>query len=130
MEDVRRYVSITYLVLGAVVAWVLMRTVESTLGLFGPGADRYLFAGIQLSSFVGIGAGVALVVWAWRNERLYTWVNEVITELTRVTWPDAEDTRRSTTIVIGFALVLGGLLAVMDLLGKTVIDMIFRVFGS
>ncbi len=130
MEDVRRYVSITYLVSGAILAWVLMKTLGLILGSFGPGADRILFGGINVSTVVGLSLGVGVALYCWRNDKIYTTANEVVVELSKVTWPDREDTKRSTWVVIAFAVFLSLALSLFDLMGRAVIDLVFRIFGN
>lgn len=129
MEDIRRYVSITYLISTAVAGWILMKTAEWILSSFGASANPILFADIRTSAIVGIGLALALAIYCWRSEDVYGFVEEVAVELSKVTWPDADQTRSSTYIVILFAALMGGSLALFDLLGRNVIDMIFRTFS-
>jgi preprotein translocase SecE subunit len=128
MEDIRRYVSIAYLISTAITGWVLMMTADWILSGFGPSANPILFADIQLSALLGIVLALGLAIYCWRNEDIYGFTEEVAVELSKVTWPDADDTRSSTYIVIIFAAILGGTLALFDLLGRNVIDLIFRTF--
>lgn len=129
MQDVRRYVSIVYLAFGALAAWLLPKVFLEILALFGPGADPRLVADIPASSLLGYAAALALLVVLWKNEKVHTWLTEVCDELSKVTWPTNEETRRSTTIVVIFSIVLGCILAVMDLAGRAAIDLVFSVFS-
>lgn len=129
MRDIQRYVGMVYFAGFAVGAWVFPRILLEIFDMIGPGVDRPVFAAIRLSSLVGVVLSGLLMAWLWRNELVHEWTSEVVEQLSKVTWPDADETRRSTTIVIGFAAVLGGLLAIMDLVGKRVLDLIFQVFS-
>lgn len=113
----------------AVGAWLIPRILLETFDAVGPGVDRPIAAGIRLSTVLGVLIAGAIIAWLWRNETIHEWTTEVVEQLSKVTWPGADETRRSTTIVIGFSIVLGCLLAVMDLAGKRVIDLIFQVFS-
>lgn len=128
MEDIRRYVSIAYIISTALVAWVLMMTFEWILSGFGPSANPILFADIRLSPLLAIIAAVGLALYCWRNEDVYGFAEEVAVELSKVTWPDADQTRSATYVVIVFAAILGCLLALFDVFGRNVIDLIFRTF--
>lgn len=128
-QDIRRYVSIIYLVSAACLAWLLNKVLIEVFALMGPGANRPLFAGIETSAIIALVVAFGTVVALWRHEKTYVYITEVVDELTKVTWPDQEDTRQATGTVIGFAFVLGISLALMDLAGRGVIDLIFRVFG-
>lgn len=129
MRDIQRYVGMAYFAGFAVGAWLFPRILLEIFDMIGPGVDRPLFAGIRLSTVVGVLIAGGLIAWLWRNETINVWVSEVVEQLAKVTWPEADETRRSTLIVIGFSVVLGGLLALMDLAGKRVIDIIFQVFS-
>jgi len=129
MRDIQRYVGMVYFAGFAVGAWLFPRILLEIFDAIGPGVDRPVAAGIRLSTVVGLLIAGALIAWLWKNEAIHEWTTEVVEQLAKVTWPDADETRRSTTIVIGFSIVLGCLLALMDLAGKRVIDLIFQVFS-
>lgn len=129
MQDIRRYVSIVYLAFGALAAWLFPKVFLEILALFGPSADRRLVADIPLSSILGYAAALALLIFLWKNEKVHTWLTEVCDELSKVTWPTNEETRRSTMIVVLFSIALGCVLAVMDLGGRAAIDLVFSLFS-
>lgn len=128
MRDLQRYVGMAYFGAFALMAWLFPRILVEVLDLFGAGANRLLFGSMLLSTVLGVGlAGVAIAL-LWRNERAKRWTFEVVEQLTKVTWPDGDETRKSTVIVIAFSIILGGTLAIMDLIGQRVIDLVFKVF--
>lgn len=51
-----------------------------------------------------------------RVARLRTSINDILSELRKVTWPTREETRNLTIVVIGISVVLGVFLGGMDLL--------------
>lgn len=126
MEDVSRYVSMAYLVGGLVVAWVFAKTSDLIFTAFAPRAN-VAFAGIGLSVIVGVGLAVLLTVVLWRNRKVYQWMTEVAVELSRVTWPELDETRQSTIIVIVFSVVLALALALFDFVWKFATDAILSV---
>ena len=94
MENVSRYVSIAYIVLGVILAWVLARSFELLLGLAGPSADPALVADLKLSALLGLLASVGLIVGVNRSERASTYVNEVAMEMTKVAWPTMDEIKK------------------------------------
>ncbi len=126
MEDVSRYVSMAYLVGGLVVAWVFAKTSDLIFTSLTPRAN-IAFAGISLSVIVGVVLAVLLTVALWRNRRAYQWTTEVAVELSRVTWPDLDETRQSTIIVIAFSVVLALCLSLFDFVWKFATDAILSV---
>ena len=59
-----------------------------------------------------------------------TFIEESFAELQKVTWPDYEQLKNATIVVVVFVILLSLLIWVMDLTVRTVIDMILGVFGA
>ena len=51
-------------------------------------------------------------------------------ELQRVTWPDYEQLKNATFVIIVFSILVALIIFVMDLVSRNVIDLILRVFGA
>ena len=49
-----------------------------------------------------------------RAGRFRTYVDGVLAELRKVTWPTREETRNLTIVVIGITAVIGGVLGLLD----------------
>ena len=129
MQNIERYVSMVYFAAFALAAWLFPRILLEVFDLIGPGTDRRIFANIPLSTLLGVALAGGLVAYLWNKPAVHEWVGEVVAQLAKVTWPNSEETRRSTMIVVLFSFVLGGLLAIMDLFGKKTLDIIFQVFS-
>ena len=124
MERLTRYLNFGYLTLGVLMAWLCHKTFAMVLDWMGPRADRILFADIQLSLAAGVlvGAGIAFAL--YKNAKVYAWSNEVAVELSKVTWPDQQDTQQSTYVVIVFSLVTAMILASFDFVWKFATDLL------
>jgi preprotein translocase subunit SecE len=59
-----------------------------------------------------------------------TFVEESWTELRKVTWPDYEQLKNATLIVIVFVVVLSTMIWLMDFVVRTVLDVILGIFGA
>ncbi len=60
-----------------------------------------------------------------------TFIDECIAEMAKVTWPDRDQLRNATWVVILFTIVLSLVIWVMDLVSKWVlVDFIMGVFGT
>ncbi len=58
-------------------------------------------------------------------------VRECITEMERVTWPDRDQLRSATLVVIVFTILLTVVIWAMDLFSSLIlVDFIMGVFGS
>jgi len=59
-----------------------------------------------------------------------TFIEESWAELQRVTWPDYEQLKNATFVIIAFSALVGVIIWIMDFASRTVIDLILRVFGA
>ena len=53
-------------------------------------------------------------VWAVRKQRIRGSVQETISEMKKITWPDSETTRNLTIVVIGISIAMGIILGGVD----------------
>ncbi len=113
MKTNQRYILFSFLILAVAVGF-------SARGLAGPimaaleVSDPRLFGVIDGSSLVGVGLGIATFVVFLRSASSVHFTDEVISELRKVTWPDREDTIRSTIIVVSTSLFFALMLASFD----------------
>jgi preprotein translocase SecE subunit len=126
MENVSRYVSIAYIVLGVILAWVLARSFELLLGLAGPTADPALVADLKLSALLGLVASVGLIVGLNKSERASTYVNEVAMEMTKVAWPSSDEIKKSSWTVISVSVIVSVCIFLTDLFWRLITGAIFR----
>jgi preprotein translocase SecE subunit len=54
--------------------------------------------------------------------RIITFLGHVVDELRRVQWPDRRQTGQGTAVTLGFVVVAGGFLGLMDAIWKPVVD--------
>jgi preprotein translocase SecE subunit len=57
-------------------------------------------------------------------------VEESWAELQRVTWPDKAQLRSATLVVIIFCILVAGIIWIMDIASRFLIDTIMRIFGA
>jgi preprotein translocase SecE subunit len=56
--------------------------------------------------------------------RIITFLGHVVDELRRVQWPDRRQTGQGTAVTLGFVVVAGGFLGLMDAIWKPLVDAI------
>jgi preprotein translocase subunit SecE len=59
-----------------------------------------------------------------------TFVEECLAELQKVTWPDYEQARNATWVIIVFVLLISGVIWIMDWGSRNLIDLIMGIFGA
>ena len=129
--EVKRLVGLAYIV-GGVIAfivfdkfllwiWPFLEEGINWLIRRGTGAARnyvrnwaILGSAVRLTSIVSLAAAGGLTWRLYKPKEYRSFLSEVIVELKKVTWPDWNETRRSTLIVMVFTVVLAGFLWVSD----------------
>jgi preprotein translocase SecE subunit len=56
--------------------------------------------------------------------RLFTFLGHVVDELRRVQWPDRKQTGQGTAVTLGFVVIAGGFLGLMDAIWKPIVEAI------
>jgi preprotein translocase subunit SecE len=59
-----------------------------------------------------------------------TFVEESWGELQKVTWPDYDQLKNATLVVIVFCVLISATIWLMDLTVRTVLDLIMGIFGA
>ena len=59
-----------------------------------------------------------------KRGRILTFLGHVVDELRRVQWPDRRQTGQGTAVTLGFVVVAGGFLGLMDAIWKPLVDAI------
>ncbi len=62
--------------------------------------------------------------------RMREFTQQVQAELKRVTWPDWEQLRNATGVIIVFVLIVAGIIGLMDLVFRQIVDVIIGIFGA
>ncbi len=57
-------------------------------------------------------------------------IEECWEELSKVTWPDADQLRSATLVVIAFMILISAIIWLMDITSRTVIGFIMGLFGA
>jgi preprotein translocase SecE subunit len=127
MEEVNRYLSIAYLVFGMVLAWVLSKSLGVLFLTVKPSANVIVFAGVHVSTVLGVAIAAGVTWYIWQHERWSTYLREVADELAKVTYPSRDETYRSTYVVVIFSVIVAIALALFDLVWKFATDALLSV---
>ena len=57
-------------------------------------------------------------------------IEECWEELSKVTWPDREQLRSATLVVILFVFLISAIIWIMDVASRTIIGFIMGIFGA
>ena len=66
-----------------------------------------------------------------RLANIRTFIDECIAEMSKVTWPDRDQLRNATIVVIVFTILLTLVIWIMDIVSSfLLVDVIMGIFGS
>ncbi len=109
----QRYIVATFLGL-ATLAGFTLRGLGLPLLASLEVADPQLFGVVNASSLVSLVVGAIIFFVLLRQTQAYAFADEAISELRKTTWPEKEETVRSTAVVIGATLFIAATLASYD----------------
>lgn len=113
MESQRqKYVNLSFVAAAALLSFVVFELASTVAGAYD------LEARVQdidlIIRGVSVLLGLILFVGLWRNDSANQFMNEVVAELSRVTWPTSNDTFKATIVVMIMVLISGLFLGGMD----------------
>lgn len=112
MEENQKYVNLCYLFVAALLSYIIFLLATKFIVAFDfDGRIRSLDMIIKASSVL---LGVVTFLILNRSERVNTFMNEVIVELGKVTWPTQDETVKGTFAVLIAVVIAGTMLWVFD----------------
>ena len=126
--NVLRYVNMAFVVAG-LLTWVVMA--EGYAAVFewiAPTWDRALLGpDFVVSDLLGLITGLAVATSLWRKETIRTAAFDIATELSRVTWPQWDETKTNTFVVMIVTVVVSLILGFFDYLWAWLTSHIYGV---
>lgn len=117
---VQKYVLAGFFAAGIVVAYLCSNIVLAAWNLAANASSLTFLNRIaeddrgSLAMLAGAVIGAVVAVRAYRREALRNWINEVASELTKVTWPDKKEVTNSTVVVVLASAFATVFLALLD----------------
>lgn len=124
MDASKRLVNLFFAASTLITYVVLSKLFASVLVTAGMRNTHILGKGFTMSNLLGAALAVALLFWAWRHARVRPMVQEVGDELVKVTWPDWDETRGQSKVVIIVTLIISAILWVFDQVFGNLTDLI------
>jgi preprotein translocase subunit SecE len=115
-----RWVQMAFVALWLLLVWILDKIVTIVWDRFSEPQPL-----IVTASALGIAALITLAL--YRNEKIHRGANEVVGELTKVTWPSRKETQVATVVVIITSLIAAAIIGVFDAAWSWVTDFIYKV---
>jgi len=115
----QKWVNLSYLALAVLLGYVVFSLGAKIVGVYDLEARVRNIDLIMRGISVAL-AGILFLVLYW-NEQANQFMNEVMVELSRVTWPTQKETTNATMIVIVMVVVSGMILGLLDYLWTTLL---------
>jgi preprotein translocase subunit SecE len=110
--DNRKIIIASYVITG-MVFWFLTRQGLQALVTGSYSVRKLPSIGI-IREVLPVVIGLAAFAFLMLNSKVNNFLDEVVVELKKVTWPSREDVVKSTIVVLGCVLFASGVLAVFD----------------
>jgi len=120
-----KYVHALFFVGTAVVGWILVKLIEDIWATM-----HFKFGWVPTpSDWIAIAGGAILALllglYLWRHPKVNRLAVEIVTELSKVTWPTRKELSVSTVVVIVVSVVASIILGLFDLFWSWVTDFIY-----
>lgn len=124
---VQRFVYAAFMAGAILVAFLLAKITDAVwrkAATFKPSLGEPQEEAVYLVSAL---LGVALAFYTWRKREARTYVEEVASELSKVTWPSKKEVTNSTFVVVMTTLVATTFFALMDQFWRFVTDHVYAL---
>jgi preprotein translocase subunit SecE len=115
-----RWVQMAFVAFWLLLGWLLDKIVTIAWDRFAEPQPLVVTGGSLLVSG-------AVTYALYRHERVNQVANEVVGELTKVTWPSRKETQVATVVVIVTSLIAAAIIGVFDAAWSWVTDFIYKV---
>ena len=126
--DVKRFVNIGFVFAGLLV-WVCLGPLFAwILELVSPTWDMPIIgAEFRLSDVLGLVSAIAATAWLFAKDDIYSEALAIGNELSKVTWPNWDDTRKATIVVVITTLIIAAILGSFDFVWAQVTATIYGI---
>ncbi len=96
-------------------AWTCSFAFAAAFASFAePGTNRPIVLGVRMSGVLAVAVGVLTVIILQRHAAYQQYAAEVVEELRQCIFPNKEETKSDSIVVIIFSVIIGGVLWAFD----------------
>lgn len=129
MDDVKRYVNLSFIIGGIVMSWFLMNLSAWVMSYIPIPALNSDIMGEHVTTSTLVGAALALVITVvlWKTPKVYEGALNVAREMKKVTWPSWDETKHAMKVVVVTTCIIASILFCFDFLAKELTDLILGI---
>lgn len=109
-----KYVHLTFFAGAAAGSWLLVNLVGTVWTSLNLSIAEVPAPSFFMSVLIGAGTAVAFAVYLWRHPKVNRLVVEIVTELSKVTWPTRKELSASTVVVLVVSVIAAIILGAFD----------------
>jgi preprotein translocase subunit SecE len=126
VQSTQRFVIFAYLAFGVLI-WATIAKLSGAIAYSAGLPDPAILGeNFTLTTVLGFALALAAGLYAFKNQKAYTYANEVVAELLKCTWPGKKETRTATMVVIVTALIVAVILGLFDAVWAQLTGLIYR----
>ena len=131
MQSKERYVIVSILVAAMIVAMTLARGFEWIWVAAGIN-DPYIFGirQLPLTALMAYVVSFGTAIFCLKNDNIRTLSNEVVDELSNVTWPSREETVQATIVVVVTVLICAAFIGLFDAVWLWLTNRLLGISGA
>lgn len=114
-----RWVQYVFVMVAAFVLWLADKLLTVGWQYIAEPNDVVVTA---ISAVIGVGVGLGL----YRNEKSHRLVVDVVSELSKVSWPSRKETYASTIIVIVTSIIAAAIVGSFDFVWSAITDLLYK----
>jgi preprotein translocase subunit SecE len=122
---IERWVQFAFLAVGVLSFWLFDKVVTSVWTLLADSFTAIPEPDSNIVLPIALAIAVVIAVGGFKHPKVNRYVNEVAGELTRVTWPNRQETISQTGIVLAVSIVAAIVLGLFDLVWAQLTDVIY-----
>ncbi len=122
----RRFVFAAYFAFAILVAFIVTKVVSTIWYRLSQWKPQLGDEKEEIVMGVSALIGALTAVYYWRNKKVHSMIEEIASELAKVTWPTKQEVTNNTTVVIVTTAVATAFFALMDRFWGFVTDWVYR----
>lgn len=125
MQGNQRYVIFSFMA-GGILLWATFAKLFAAVAWAADVPDTAILGNqFTTSTLLGLIVGVGATLFALRHAKTYSYSEEVVAELRKVTWPSRKETQTATVVVIVTTLIIAAILGLFDLVWSQLTGIIY-----
>jgi preprotein translocase subunit SecE len=122
-----RYVHAIFFGGAIALAWLFIQIVDTAWGRLYNVFGAMPTPSDPLTILIGAICGFGVAFYLWRHPRVNRLAIEIVTELSKVSWPTRKELSASTVVVIVVSIIASIILGVFDMVWAKITDLMLKI---